>query len=520
MKTSSRPELDRLDPALPEAEKRGATGKHLSRRHFLKAASAGTLMLTRRSAAATLGTAPNVLILMVDEHNPMYSSTHGDPYSSSVVTPNMDRLAKMGTVYESAYCPSPLCSPSRSSFMSGRWGHDIQVYNNCNVIEFDYPSYGKVLREQGIYTAYAGKTDVYNRAPKLGFSELILAHDRALPGDTHISRHPISIRPGTGARRAKGFGVKDDPFRSDNRVMDAAEHWLSTKAMALRQPWTLTVNIVKPHFPEFVTQELWEMYPHGGTLPRYGPDQPSANHPFALAMRRFFETNEFSEADIRGLRRGYLGCVTQVDRQLGRLLDVLEGTGLLKNTVVAYTADHGEMLGKFGMWWKCSLYEDSARVPLIVAGPGFRPGTRIRTPVNTMDLQAAMFRAIGARRPSQWAGTPLQDIKPDDTNHVMFAEYAGHGIPANSYMIRKGRWKLIYYIGAPRQLFDLENDPNELKNVAGDRPDIASELERDLRKICSPEVENQRTEKFIRRQLEAIREMESVPKPMPQKPAA
>ena len=273
-------------------------------------------------------------------------------------------------------------------------------------------------------------------------------------------------------------------------------------------------------FPEFVTQELWEMYPHGGTLPRYGPDQPSANHRFALAMRRFFETNEFSDADIRGLRRGYLGCVTQVDRQLGRLLDVLEGTGLLKNTVVAYTADHGEMLGKFGMWWKCSLYEDSARVPLIVAGPGFRPGIRVRTPVNTMDLQAAMFRAIGARRPSQWAGTPLQDIKPDDTNHVMFAEYAGHGTPANSYMIRKGKWKLIYYIGAPRQLFDLENDPNELKNVAGDRADISSELERDLRNICSPEVENQRTEKFIQRQLEAIREIEAAPKPAPQKPAA
>jgi choline-sulfatase len=483
--------------------------KKLSRRNFLKAAgAAGTLRLNRRVTAATGSTPPNVLILMVDEHNPMYTSTYGDPYKRSVATPNMDHLARMGTVFESAYCPSPLCSPSRSAFMSGRWGHDIQVYSNCNVIEFNYPSYGKVLRAQGVYTAYVGKTDVYNRAPKLGFSELILAKDRALPGDTHISRHPIAIRPGSGARRGKGFGVKEDPFRSDDQVIDAAEKWLTGKALTLRQPWTLTVNIVKPHFPEFVTQELWDMYPHGGDLPRYGPDQPSANHPFALALRRFFETSEITESDIRGLRRGYLGCVTHVDRQLGRLLDVLEGTDLLKNTMVAYTADHGEMLGKFGMWWKCSLYEDSARVPLIVAGPGFSPGTRVRTPVSTMDLQAAMFRAIEARRPSQWVGIPLQDIKPDDPGHVMFAEYAGHGTPANSYMIRKGKWKLIYYIGAPMQLFDLEKDPNELKNVADVQPGVAAELEKDLRRICSPEEENQRTEKFIQRQLEAIQKIE------------
>jgi choline-sulfatase len=497
------------------------SGNNLSRRNFLKAAgAAGTFMLTRRARAAVGTDSPNVLILMSDEHNPMYSSTYGDPYKRSVATPNMDRLARMGTVFESAYCPSPLCSPSRSAFMSGRWGHDIQVYSNCNVIEFDYPSYGNVLRQQGVYTAYAGKTDVYNRAPKLGFSELILAHDRALPGDTHISRHPISTRPGGGARRAKGFGFRDNPFRADNRVMDAAEQWLSNKAPALKQPWTLTVNIVKPHFPEFVTRELWDMYPHGGDLPRYGPDQPSANHPFALALRRFFETNEISGPDIRGLRRGYLGCVTHADRQLGRLLDVLEGTGLLKNTVVAYTADHGEMLGKFGMWWKCSLYEDSARVPLIVAGPGFRPGDRVSTPVSTMDLQASMFKAIGARRPSHWAGTPLQNIKANDPKHVMFAEYAGHGVPANSYMIRKGKWKLIYYVGAPKQLFDLENDPNELKNLAGERSDIASELEKDLRKICSPEGENQRTEEFIQRQLKAIREMQVAPRPMLQKQTA
>jgi len=497
------------------------SSKNLSRRNFLKAAGAGgTLMFARRAAAAPVGSkAPNFLILMVDEHNPLYSSAYGDPYHTSVATPNMDRLARMGTVFESAYCPSPLCSPSRSAFMSGRWVHDIQVYSNCNVFEFDYPSYGKVLREQGVYTAYSGKTDVYNRAPKLGFSELILARDRALPGDTHISRHPISIRPGTW-KRSEDWGVKEDPFTSDERIIAAAERWISTKAPSLHQPWTLTVNIIKPHFPVYDTQELWDMYPHGGTLPPYGPDQPTANHPFALSLRRFFQTSKFPETNIRGLRRGYLGCVTFVDRQLGRVLDALKGAGLLDNTVVAYTADHGEMLGKFGMWWKNNLYEDAARVPLIVAGPGFTPGTHVRTPVSTMDLQAAMFKAIGVKRPSLWVGTPLQEIKPDDPHHITFSEYDGMGVPANSYMIRKGKWKLIYYIGAPTQLFDLENDPNELKNLAHDSPAVVAELEKDLRGICSPERENRRTDKFILAQLKAIREMEAIPQTMMKKATA
>jgi choline-sulfatase len=480
-----------------------------SRRKFLKevAGAVGAWALTRRREFASSAKPANVLILMSDEHNPFYSSPYGDPYRSGVKTPNMARLARMGTVFENAYCPSPLCAPARSAFVSGRWVHEIQAYNNCSVFEFDYPTYGGVLREQGVYTVHAGKTDVYNRASTLGFAKTILPGDRALPGDTEISRHPLAIRHGEGTQRGRGYGVKaGNPFAGDDRVVAGAEEWLTTEAPKLRQPWTLAVNIIKPHFPEFVTQELWDKYPQGGDLPRYGPEQASAQHPFALALRRHFETADISETATRGLRRGYLGCVTEVDRQLGRLLDTLERTRLIENAVVAYTSDHGEMLGKFGMWWKCSLYEDSARVPLIVAGAGFTPGARVKTPVSTLDLQAAIFNAVGANRPANWQGSPLQTIRADDLDRVLFCEYHGHGAPASCYLLRKGVWKLIYYVGAPRQLFNLEMDPNELRNLAGEYPGKVSELEQDLRRICSPEMENQRAEDFIQKQLKAIHE--------------
>jgi choline-sulfatase len=194
-----------------------------------------------------------------------------------------------------------------------------------------------------------------------------------------------------------------------------------------------------------------------------------------------------------------------VDRQLGRLLDALEATGLRENTLVIYTSDHGEMLGKFGMWWKCSLYEDSVRVPLIVAGPGFAAGKRVKTPVDLLDVQATLFQATGAERPAAWMGTPLQNIRPHDAHRVIFAEYHGHGTRASAFMVRRGRWKFIYYCAAPHQLFDLEADPHELHNLATERPDQVRELEAELRRFCDPEQENERAEMFIRRQLEAVR---------------
>ena len=246
------------------------------------------------------------------------------------------------------------------------------------------------------------------------------------------------------------------------------------------------------------------MYPEGGDLPVRGGDLPTANHPYALDLRAHFETALFAEEDIRGLRRGYLGCVTFVDRQLGIILDTLEEEGLLGNTIVAYTSDHGEMLGAFDMWWKCSLYEDSARVPLVVAGPGFPAGSRVKTPVDLLDVQATFFAATLATRPDGWSGRPLQTIGEDDRERVVFSEYQGHGTRGSAFMIRKGDWKLIHCAAAPHLLFNLAEDPGELNNLAQAHPAKLAELEEALRQICSPEFEDRRAEVFIEQQLAAM----------------
>jgi choline-sulfatase len=478
----------------------------ISRRQFIQHSAAGI------SAVSGLGMGcahaqpqprarRNFVLFMSDEHNPFVSSVHGHPM---VQTPNLDRLAARGTVYENMYCPSPLCMPCRSSFMSGRRVHEIQCYNNCNAIPFEYPSYGQVLGEQGVHTVHIGKLDVYRPGEELGFSELLIPHERKQPGDENVARDPLAIRA-DGASRAGGYGARDtNPFQGDDRVVERALEWLATQPASLEQPWVLVVQVVKPHFPHVVTRELWDMYPEGEDLPEYGPDTTSANHPYAQDLRAHFQTDQFAEKDIRGLRRGYLGCVTYVDRQLGRIMDALDAQGLSDTTTIAYTSDHGEMLGKFGMWWKCSLYEDSARVPLVIAGPDIPAGKRVRTPVDLHDVSATMFATVGSHQPAGWTGAPLDTLADEDPGRVIFSEYHGHGTRSGAYLIRKGDWKLVYCMAAPHQLFNLAEDPHELNTLAEAHPSKLRELENDLRTICSPETENERATTFIQRQLEAI----------------
>lgn len=445
---------------------------------------------------------PNFVLFMSDEHNPRYTSPYGHPFA---ITPNLQRLAERGTLYENAYCPSPLCLPSRSAFMAGRWVHELGTYSNCNLALSSFPTYGRVLAEQGVHTVHVGKTHVYAPPSRLGFSEMILPDDAAPPGDANHGRTPLMIRP-QAAKRAHQYGPHAHPFDRDLALVDAAVQWLTCQAPKMTQPWVLSINIHKPHFPQFVTQELWDVYPQGGDLPPYGPECASAQHPYARDLRAHFETEQFTEEQVRGLRRGYLGCVTFVDQQLGRILDALERIGQLDQTDVIYTTDHGEMLGKFGMWWKCSLYEDAVRVPVIAAGPDFSVGARVRTPMSLLDVQATLFKCVGARRPLAWHGTPLQDLHPNDDGRAVFAEYHGHGTRSGAFMIRRGRWKLIHYMAAPHQLFDLTNDPEELHNLAEEMPQQVEELEAELRRICSPEIENEKAHVFERRQLALLAE--------------
>lgn len=439
----------------------------------------------------------NVIILMSDEHNPFFSSIYGHPF---IKTPNMDIMARKGTLFKNAYCPSPLCMPSRSAFITGRRVHELQTYSNCNVnIDDSAASYGSDLSKQGVYTAYIGKTDVHAPSSKLGFDEMILPGDREIPGDTNFIRRPLKIREDAD-KRAGNYGPKGNPYVKDTSCIDAAVEWINTKGKELKKPWVLTINVLNPHFPTFTTQELWDMYPQGGDLPKYGEEWESSKHPYAVDLKAHFKTKYFSEKDKRGIRRGYLACITFVDIQIGRILQALTDNEINDNTDFIYTSDHGDMMGKFGLWWKCSLYEDSVRIPCIATGPSFGKGKVVDTPVDLLDVYATIFKSTGAKYPDGINGRALQDIPMNDSKRVVFSEYHGHGTRSGAFMVRKGDWKLIFYAEAPNQLFNLAVDPDELKNVYSENIEKAKELEIELRKICNPERENEKAHLFQEKQ--------------------
>ncbi|MCI0476203.1 MAG: hypothetical protein L0Y55_08150, partial [Anaerolineales bacterium] len=152
----------------------------------------------------------------------------------------------------------------------------------------------------------------------------------------------------------------------------------------------------------------------------------------------------------------------------------------------------------------CNGYEDAVRIPMVAAGPDFTPATRVSTPVDLLDLQATIFRVIGANRPDDWSGTSLTELPRRDPNRVIFSEYHGHGTRSGLFVIRKGDWKLIYYMAGPHQLFDLARDPQELDNRYEIELGKAKELEQELRRICDPEAINQRAHQLEREQLASL----------------
>jgi choline-sulfatase len=307
-------------------------------------------------------------------------------------------------------------------------------------------------------------------------------------------------------KTSEASGPVEDMYAKEGAHIDAAVDWLHTRAPGMDCPWTMTIGINPPHPPYTTEPKYWDMYQGLDDLPEHGIETESAQHPYAQDVR---DNGRWDYEDdlVRDLRRGYFGAISYVDDQLGRLLDAVDDAGLSADTVICYCADHGEMLGKFGMWGKTSLYEDAVRIPMLAAGPGFELGRRVTTPVTSLDLQATLFRATGARRPEAWRGIPLQDIPPDDPGRPAFATYHGHNARAGAFMLRRGDWKLIHNTAAPHQLFNLHEDPEELENVWSDHPHVVAELGTELRAICDPEAVERDAAAVRQQQYEAERRL-------------
>jgi choline-sulfatase len=416
---------------------------------------------------------PNLLIIMSDEHAPQFSGAYGHPI---VQTPHMDRLAAEGVLFENAYCNTPLCTPSRMSFMTGRYIHNIETWDNTSPLRVDTPTWAHRLRAEGYDAVLSGKQHFIGPDQLHGFSAQLA---RDLHAETPLEHYewengtPVSPTP-WGHLAQAGPG-RTEEIEVDDQVEEAAIRYLRNPARRER-PWVLNASFIAPHFPFIVPQQYWDLYPPEDVdLPRSRPGSIAEQHPVYQRMRGMFGLVDFPEEQVRRARAGYYGLITYLDDKIGRLLDVLEETGQRENTLVVYISDHGEMAGEHGMWRKSNFREHSARIPIILSWPGqIPPGRRVSEVVSLVDLVAGMLEATGAPVDATLDGTSLLPLARGDSGPAgawkdeAFCEYLAHGVTAPMAMLRRGRYKLNYSLGDPPELFDIEADPDELRDLAND----------------------------------------------------
>jgi choline-sulfatase len=429
----------------------------------------------------------NLLVIMADEHNPKMLGCAGHPL---VKSPHLDELAARGTRFDAAYTNCPICVPARASFATGRYVHEIEYWDNAMGYDGRVPGWGHRLQEAGVRVESIGKLHYRSAADPTGFdAQHLPMHIKDGVGMVHLS-----IRrqfPGfTPPPRKKGGGAagivleagrgESEYTRYDRNVADLACEWLEAKS-ASGDPWVLFVSFVTPHYPLLAPGEFFDLYALADMpMPKFGPGSGFRHHPWFDELVAGNAGTDATEEQHRTAIAAYLGLCSFMDAQVGRVLGALDRTGLGERTRVIFTGDHGENAGSRGMWGKAAHYEESAGIPLIVAGEGVPEGALRKTPATLVDAYPTILQGAGVAMPDGGDGLPGDswfDLANagDDAERVAFAEYHAARSPSGSFMIRKGRYKFIHYVGFEPELFDLEVDPEETVNLAED-PDHAAAL--------------------------------------------
>jgi choline-sulfatase len=446
----------------------------------------------------------NLLIIMSDEHNPKIMGCSGHPV---VKTPNIDALAAAGTRFSSAYTTSPVCVPARAAFAIGKYVHQIGYWDNADAYDGAIPSWHHRLRDRGHHVASIGKLHFRGQeGDDYGFSEIQIAM-QIIEGKGDLMGLVRSDLPERGLswKIAKLAGPGETPYTAyDRDICTRAQIWLREEAPRHRdRPWVLFVSFVCPHFPLVAPAEFYYGYtPEQVQLPKQYRADERPRHPYvrdyasSFIYDRYFDPEKLSKAI-----RAYYGLVSFVDDNIGKILRVLDETGLTEGTRVMYTSDHGDNLGARGLWGKSTMYEEVAGVPLIVRGPDIPAGRQVATPASHVDTYPFIMQCAGEDHPEMYDGHPGHSLmalagglQPERS---VLSEYHGMGSTTAAFMIRHGRYKYVHYVAYPPQLFDLDADPDELSDLAEDAAyaTVLAECRERLYRICDPAEVDARAKK-------------------------
>ncbi len=444
---------------------------------------------------------PNVLFIAVDDMNNDLGC-YGHPL---VKSPNIDRLAAMGTRFDRAYCQFPLCSPSRSSIMTGLRPDTTRVFDLSYHFRKGMPdvvTLPQMFSKAGYYAARVGKIYHYGNPGDIGTSGLddpASWQEFVNPAGrdhTTLETDVINYSPKRGLGSAMAFlADKDgkDEEHTDGKVATEAIRLMNAHKDA---PFFLAVGFYKPHTPYIAPKKYFDLYPMEKiTLPAIAPDfQKTALEP-ALASTKPWPYMGVTPDQARECKQAYYAAISFVDAQIGRVLDELDRLKLRDNTIIVFWSDHGYHLGEHGLWMKQSCYEESARVPMIIAAPGQKAaGKPSARTVELLDMYPTLADLAGLTPPANLEGASLRPLLHDPTaawTRAAFTQVQRGGIPGHS--VRTERWRYTEWGGGEKgaELYDHAADPQELRNLASDpkHADAVAEMKTLLQKVHPVPVE-------------------------------
>jgi choline-sulfatase len=428
----------------------------INRREFVTAvgAAAASLVASRSLLGQTTASAPvkrpNILLIMSDEHDPAITACYGDKV---VRTPNLDRLAAEGITFDAAYTTSPLCVPARLSFTAGKYASRCGAWSNNSMLPSDdYPSLPRILGQTGYQSYLAGKMH-YDATHRYGFTELYPAptnHNYMTGTGQRRDPENAAINTKVWQDRVREFrtGEQSSVMSHDRRVTSACVDFLENRK-ADDKPFFLLAGYLAPHFPLTVPQAYYEHYQGKVAMPTI-PEGFLESLPTNYKMLRAgLGAAAATPEQTRLGRELYWGFVEWTDGQIGQLLAALQRSSLADNTIVICTSDHGENKGDHGMWWKNCMYEQAARIPLIVRWPKrWRGGQRRPGACSLVDLTQTIAQLAGAKAPADWDGDSLvmyMDNARARWKDLAVSEYYGHSVASGFAMIRQGTWKYVYH---------------------------------------------------------------------------
>ncbi len=422
-------------------------------------------------------TSPNIVVIMADQLAPQFTGTYGHPL---VKTPHMDALAARGARFDAAYCNAPLCAPSRFSFMSGQLITRIAAYDNASEFPASIPTFAHYLRQAGYRTCLSGKMHFVGPDQMHGFEERlttdIYPSDHAWTPDWEMPDERIDKwYHNMDSVREAGVAATTFQIEYDEETAFFARRRIFDYAMEGVAPFAMVVSFIHPHDPYVARPEWWNLYGHNSVDL---PVTTTADDPHSRRLMKGIEADVVipTEDEIRNARHAYYANTSYFDSKVGAVVQALEESGQLDNTVVIVTSDHGDMLGERGLWYKMTFFEPSARVPLIVAGPGVVQG-EVSEPCSLVDVLPTFLDIAGAEPDlgmpidgrSLW---PLATGAATSGGGEAICEYCAECASHPIFMIRRDlngrRFKYIHCDVDPPQLFDLEADPAELTNLAAD----------------------------------------------------